>query len=150
MESVYWLIIGIILSVVEIITPGFVVIWFGISAILVSVISYIGVENLTVQVVIFSMSSLTLTALSRTIFKKYFIKSSPGSKLKTSLDKLVDSTGVVIEEINNNKSQGRVLVNSENWAARSSDNSIIKVGNKISVEKIEGIKLIVKVVETPE
>ena len=150
MESVYWLIIGIILSVVEIITPRFVVIWFGISAILVSVISYIGVENLTVQVVIFSMSSLTLTALSRTIFKKYFIKSSPGSKLKTSLDKLVDSTGVVIEEINNNKSQGRVLVNSENWAARSSDNSIIKVGNKISVEKIEGIKLIVKVVETPE
>ena len=90
------------------------------------------------------------SSLTKSFFKKYFIKSSPGSKLKTSLDKLVDSTGVVIEEINNNKSQGRVLVNSENWAARSSDNSIIKVGNKISVEKIEGIKLIVKVVETPE
>lgn len=147
MEALYWLIAGIILSVIEIVTPGFVVIWFGLSAIVVSICAYLGIENLTAQVIIFSISSLTLTALSRTIFKKYFFKVSPGSKIKSSLEKLIGSTGIVIEEINNNESKGRVLVNSENWSARSINNKIITVGTKICVVKIDGIKLIIEPIE---
>ena len=144
MEPLYWLIIGILLSAFEIITPGFVIICFGVSALIVSLLAFLGVSNLTVQVIIFSVLSLLFTVLSRTIFKKYLMKNSNSNKIQSSLEKLIGSHGVVIESINNDNSTGRVMVNSENWAARSVDNSIIEKNSKIKVIKIDGIKLIVE------
>lgn len=148
MEPLYWLIIGILLSAFEIITPGFVIICFGISALIVSLLAFLGVSNLTVQVIIFSVLSLLFTVLSRTIFKKYLMKNSNSNKIQSSLEKLIGSHGVVIESINNDISTGRVMVNSENWAARSVDNSIIEKNSKIKVIKIDGIKLIVEPVKS--
>ncbi|MBQ6270041.1 MAG: NfeD family protein [Bacteroidetes bacterium] len=148
MEPLYWLIIGILLSAFEIITPGFVIICFGVSALIVSLLAFLGVSNLTVQVIIFSVLSLLFTVLSRTIFKKYLMKNSNSNKIQSSLEKLIGSHGVVIESINNDISTGRVMVNSENWAARSVDNSIIEKNSKIKVIKIDGIKLIVEPVKS--
>lgn len=148
MEPLYWLIIGILLSAFEIITPGFVIICFGVSALIVSLLAFLGVSNLTVQVIIFSVLSLLFTVLSRTIFKKYLMKNSNFNKIQSSLEKLIGSHGVVIESINNDISTGRVMVNSENWAARSVDNSIIEKNFKIKVIKIDGIKLIVEPVKS--
>ena len=148
MAPLYWLIIGILLSAFEIITPGFVIICFGVSALIVSLLAFLGVSNLTVQVIIFSVLSLLFTVLSRTIFKKYLMKNSNSNKIQSSLEKLIGSHGVVIESINNDISTGRVMVNSENWAARSVDNSIIEKNSKIKVIKIDGIKLIVEPVKS--
>ncbi len=148
MEPLYWLIIGIILSALEILTPGFVIICFGISALIVALISYLGVDNLVIQSIVFTVFSLVFTLLSRTIFKKYLIRNSENNKIKTSLEKMIGSYGIVAETIDNDKSLGRVLVNSEDWAARSFDNSIIEKDCKIKVKKIDGIKLIVEKIDS--
>ncbi len=144
MEASYWFIIGLILAGLEIIMPGFVIIWFGIGALVVAVCAYLGLDNVTLQAIIFCTVSLILTLSSRTIFKKYFIKKSPGNKIKSSVEKTIGSIGIVETTINNVESQGRVLVNSENWAARSIDDSIIQAKEKVRVIKLDGIKLIVE------
>ncbi|MGI6370291.1 MAG: NfeD family protein [Ignavibacteria bacterium] len=144
MEALYWLIIGLVLSALEIILPGFVIIWFGISAIIVSACAYLGLTSLTFQTILFCSLSLVFTLSSRKVFKKYLIRKSPGNKIQSSVEKIIGSTGIVEETINNIESKGRVLVNSVSWAARSFDNSIIEEKEEIKVIKIDGIKLIVE------
>ena len=39
---------------------------------------------------------------------------------------------------------GRVLVNDMDWAAKSIDDSVYKKGEKVIVEKIEGVKCLVR------
>ena len=51
---------------------------------------------------------------------------------------------VVVEEINNLEGKGQVHVNGIVWSARSSDGSVFKKDERVTVEKIDGVKLIVK------
>ncbi len=150
MNALYWLIAGLLLAVLEIITPGFVIIWFGVAAIIVAFLAYLGLDSMTLQAVIFCVISLALTLMSRTIFKKYFIKNSPGNTVTSSIERLIGSAGVVTETINNDISTGRVLVNSQDWAARSVNNAIFDTGTKVQVIDIDGIKLLVKLENTTD
>ena len=63
------------------------------------------------------------------------------SYVKTNLDSVVGSVGIVDVEIRPNK-QGRVTVLGKDWAAIS--DSLIKAGSKVIILNIEGVKLVVE------
>ena len=50
---------------------------------------------------------------------------------------------MVTERINNELGEGRVRLDGTNWAARSSDGSVIDEGAVVTVREIDGAKLIV-------
>ena len=66
------------------------------------------------------------------------------SKIKTNADALVGKVGRVVEVIDNNKSQGRVIVEGDNWRAETENNEIVKEGEKVEVVKVNSTILIVK------
>ena len=66
-----WLIIGVVLIVLEILIPSFVVIWFGIAALLTGIISC-WVTDLTMQTAIF----VVLSALSFAVGWFGFLKNA--------------------------------------------------------------------------
>lgn len=144
MEFYIWFIIGLGLCALEIATPGFVVLWFGVGAFCAGIAALFGVDNLVMQIVIFSVISIVLLLLSRTMFKNIFLKGSPGAELKTNSEALIGKSGRVTDEINNTESKGRVVVESQDWSARSANNDVIASGTKITVIRTEGAKLIVE------
>lgn len=58
---------------------------------------------------------------------------------------MVGKQGVVLEQIDNLKAEGQVLVSGQEWSARSvKENRIIQKGAVVEVVAISGVKLIVE------
>lgn len=136
MNWVFWLILVIILSIVEIATAGLVSIWFVISGIVVMFISFI-IEDTAILSTIFILLGLVLLVLSRPIVKKL----SKVEGTKTNLERIIGATGIVSEDILKN-SVGEVKVDGKKWSAISKKKCL--KGDTVRVLKIEGVKLIVE------
>ena len=81
------------------------------------------------------MSLLTL------LVTKPFIKKMKFQNVRTNLDRVVGMEGVVTEEISKFEI-GEVKVDGKRWSAKS--DSSISVGDVVEIERIDGVKLIVK------
>jgi len=137
-----WMGLAIILFIAEIVTPGgFVLACLGIGCLASGFISYLGF-GVTIQLLIFSIASLTLFFGIRPFFSKYFLQSV--SKIKTNIDALVEKTGMVSERIDPATCKGRVLVGGEDWKGVSVSDEVINAGTKVTVVRVDGAKLVVK------
>jgi membrane protein implicated in regulation of membrane protease activity len=83
---------------------------------------------------------MTALILTRPFVKKVL----KAKRISTNADQVIGKTAVVIEDIDNDLAAGRVICMGLDWSARSVDGSRIKAGKKATVERIEGVKLIVK------
>src|SRR5437763_16801616 len=93
---VVWTVLGVILIVAEVFTPGFVLLWFGIGALAAALAGLAGLASLPLQFLIFALVSVSLTAASRTIFVTYFSRVRVGSDLKMGVDVLPGTVGTVL------------------------------------------------------
>ncbi len=64
-----WLIISGVFFVLEMITVGFLVFWFGIGALLTAIVS-IFTDNIIIQMAVFVISSTLLLFLTKPLVKK--------------------------------------------------------------------------------
>ena len=67
----------------------------------------------------------------------------------TNADRCVGRTGVVLEDIDNLAATGQVRVCGSVWSARSTDGAPIAAGTTVVVDRIEGVKLMVRTAKTP-
>lgn len=140
MQTMYWLIIFVILLIVEIATLGLTTIWFAAGSLTAFVFGVIGFGT-TVQLVVFLIVSVLLFAITRPIAVKYFNK----ERAKTNAESLIGEQALVIEDIDTVQSVGRVEIRGMEWSAKTDepDGKIAK--NKIVVvDGIQGVKLIVR------
>ena len=87
----YWLILGVVLIVLEILIPSFVVIWFGIAALLTGIISC-WVTDLTMQTAIF----VVLSALSFAVGWFGFLKNAKSrSQAGQGKESILGERGIV-------------------------------------------------------
>ena len=135
---VVWTAAIIIFGVLEGITAQLVSIWFVAGAIAALVSVPLGAPQWLQFAVFFAVSLGVLVAL-RPIIKK---RLTPKQE-KTNADRCLGGDAIVIEEINNILPTGQVKADGKVWTARSSDNSIIPKDTIVTVEKIDGVKLIV-------
>ena len=135
-----WLIITVILIVVEIITLGLTSIWFAGGAFVAGLISLTGAHWL-VQLLVFAVVSTLLFVFTRPFAAKHLMKNVE----KTNVDSLIGQTGLVTQDIDNLNAKGQVKVRGQIWTARSiSDEVKLHEGQKVSIESISGVKVIVK------
>ena len=73
MQTVYWLVIFIVLLIIEIITMGLTTIWFALGALAAFLAGVFGFGT-AVQVGVFLVVSIILLVLTRPIAVKYFNK----------------------------------------------------------------------------
>ena len=64
--------------------------------------------------------------------------------LVVNADGVVGKVAKVIEDIDNLAPSGTVQIDGKEWTARSKDGSVIKKDSLVTIDKIEGVKLIVK------
>lgn len=137
--SLTWMILFIILIFIEIITVNLVSIWFALGA-LVAFIFSLFIENTTWQIAIFVGVSL----LSLLFTKKFVKKLRVNDVVATNLDRVIGLVGIVTEEVNKLE-PGEVKVDGKRWSAIS--NKKIRVGSKVEILSIDGVKLNVKEVK---
>lgn len=137
-----WLGLGIIFLIAEIATPGgFVLACFGISCFVTGFFSFVGF-SFSIQILIFSISSLVLFFSIRRLFPKIFPQSA--NRIQTNVDALIGKIGVVSEMIDPTTGKGRVVVGGEDWKGVSVNDTVIESGNNVRVIKVDGTKLIVQ------
>ncbi len=134
---ILWLIIIFILIVAEVSTVNLVSIWFIASGI-VSLILSIFVDNFFIQFAVFVVLGIILLFTTRSLLER-IIKSN--SDTKTNLDRIIGSTAVVTLAIKKNE-VGEAKVDGKHWSAISKEE--IEIGEEVIIEKIDGVKLIVR------
>lgn len=137
--SFTWMIIFIFLILIELATVSLVSIWLAVGALASFVLSF-WVSNVTWQIAVFIGVSFVSLLLTRK-----FVNKVRGGKIEaTNLDRVIGKIGVVTEEITKLE-PGEVKVDGKKWSAISSKK--IKVGSKVEILAIDGVKLNVKEVK---
>lgn len=140
MSPIYWIIIFIVLLIIEIATLGLTTVWFAAGALAAFLAGILG-AGLAVQIVLFLVVSIVLLVLTRPVALKYF----NNKRQSTNVESMIGRQGVVLETIDTIKSQGLVEVDGETWSARTDEpEGVIPKDTVVSVEGVQGVKLIVK------
>lgn len=135
-STVVWAILGIILVVAEIFTSTFVLLFLGISAIIIAVIKFFGLDHLGTELIIFAILSLAGIFL----FRKKFVE---GLQVKGhfSIDgeqKLVLTTAIPAHGSASVDYQGTT------WTAVNESDEDYAKGRTVIIDRTEGIKLILR------
>jgi len=145
---VLWFILGAILIVAEIFTSGFVLLWFGIGALVAALAGFIGIDSLIIQFLIFATISISLTAASRTIFINYFSREKTGQSLRSGVDALPGKIGTVVSSSKGALQEGAVKVFGSTWTAYPAPGEPpLEAGERVCVESVEGASIYVKRVD---
>ncbi|WBW98260.1 NfeD family protein [Oceanirhabdus sp. W0125-5] len=135
-----WLFILILFLVVEAVSSALVSIWFCFGA-LAAWICSIFTDSIGIQITIFFIVSILALIFTRPIIKK-LIKSKGETRTNCSL--LIGESGVVTEEIDNIRGLGAIKIKGNVWSAISLNDEKITKDTIVIVERIEGVKLIVR------
>lgn len=140
-----WAILGIILLAVEVGTGTFDILWFGIAAIVMAFLLHLFPslsEKTAIQLIIYSLLSLTSLA----IWRFYYKKNETHSRVGQSQGLEIGRVGTLLSDCGPSKS-GKIrftqgLMGAKEWPVVA-DNDIAK-GGKAEVIAVEGNSLRVK------
>lgn len=133
----HWAVLGIGLIIAELAIPAFFIVWFGLGALLVSLVLLVAPSlSLTAQLLTWTLASVAMVALWFRIFKPGMHK----TKIGMSDSNIVGEVGMLIRDVEPfQKGQVRFqkpLVGSEVWECISDET--IKSGERVRVLGIEG------------
>ncbi|MCB6994112.1 NfeD family protein [bacterium 210820-DFI.6.37] len=136
--AVIWLIAAAVFGVIEALTLGLTTIWFAGGAIAASIAAMAG-ASLPVQAVVFLALSILLLYFTRPLAKK---KLKVGSE-KTNVDALVGKKALITVAIPP-MGTGQAKVDGLIWTAAAKESrQPIEAGTTVTIDRIEGVKLIV-------
>lgn len=134
-----WLIVFAIAFVLEICTVQLVSIWFCVGAFFAEIAKLLGCTSVVQFVIFISISCILLV-----LFYPFVRKSLKKKTFNFNAGKVVGKNAIVVQKIDNTSGEGQVKVEGEIWSAKSQSGEIIPENETVYVEKIEGVKLIVK------
>ena len=135
----FWIAVTIVFVIVEVATTQLVTIWFALGSVAALLACTLKAE-LYLQIIIFAVVSTLALVLTRPLVKKLSHKEF----LPTNADRNIGKSATVTETIDNIAGTGAVKIDGNIWTARSSDDTVIEKDTIVTVEKIDGVKLIVK------
>ena len=137
-----WSVLAVAFLVLEACTVAMVSLWFAIGAAAALVLSLLGAA-FWIQTAAFLVVSGVLLALLRPMMRKY-VKIT-----KTNVDSVLGMEGLVTESIDNVSYQGQVKLGGMTWSARSTSGAPISAGTRVTVDRVEGVKVFVSPAKVP-
>ena len=141
MNGMVWTWLGVmaVSAFVEAATLTLVSIWFAAGALAATFAAYAG-ASLTVQLILFVGVSIAACVAVRPLARRF----GAPNVVPTNADRLLGAEARVTEEIDNAAPSGAVYVDGKTWTARSSGGERIPAGELVEIERMEGVKLIVR------
>ena len=144
---IIWTVLGVILIIAEVFTPGFVLLWFGVGALAAGLAAVFGF-GLPLQFLVFIAVSVVLTALSRTIFVNYFSKPDDSPAHRFGADSMPGQVGTVVTSSRGAMQEGAVKVFGSVWTAYPAEGEgPLEAGERVTVERIQGASIYVRRIE---
>lgn len=137
-DVLLWLGATVILFIAEAITVNLVTIWFALGALAAFIAAICGAQ-MWLQIVLCLVVTVITLIFTRPLAKKHL----NGKREATNADVVIGKTAVVTEDIDNIAAMGAVTCMGKVWTARSLNDEKFSVGDEVTVEKIQGVKLIV-------
>lgn len=143
-SALFWFLLGIFFLLVEIIHYGFIFFFFGISAFIVAILTWLGItDSLTFQLLIFiSTSLLSLFVLRNKLSIVFKGKISRKLEPSQSLDNVKGEKAIVVSTIIPNKLDGKVELYGTIWEAQSEE--VIEKGSVVEIVERINLTLLVK------
>jgi inner membrane protein len=134
----YWILLGLLLAAIEIVTPGgFFFIFFAVSALLIGVLDVLGVlESDALQWGLFSVLSLACLAF----FRKPLLERMNEGQRPDTVDSLVGELAVASAQIASGQ-HGRGEVRGTTWTVRNVDAAPVEPGERCRVVAVQGLEL---------
>ena len=136
-----WVLVGFVLTLIELTTPGgFYFLFFGVSSLVIGLLKGIGlVSDPTVEWLLFSVTSI----LALLLFRKPLLKRLHPDAAPDLVDTLIGETALVIDDIPAS-GFGKVELRGTAWNARNGGNESLTRGQRCTVERVEGLSLWVR------
>jgi membrane protein implicated in regulation of membrane protease activity len=136
--AVAFVILAVVLSALEIVAPGFVLLPFGLGAGVAAVAGFLGAPPL-VQLVVFLIASFAFYLGLRPLARR-LDEVTPADGIGAT--RLLGVSGVVLEPIAAGET-GLVRIDREEWRAESEDEQVLVPGMSIRVTAVRGTRVIV-------
>ena len=143
--AILWAGLVVVFLIVEAACPIHLVsLWFAAGALTAAIVAWLG-GAIWLQATLFVAVSCALLAALWPLVRKYL---NP-KVTATNVDSLIGAIAIVTEDIHNIEATGHVKLNGMPWAARSTTGDPIEAGTKVTIDRIEGVKVFVTPVEVP-
>lgn len=141
-NELLWFVVGLVLLLAEFVTPGFIIIFFGLGAWVISLLLWLGVDiSFTTQLFVFLVVSVALLG----VFRKYVKEYSQGKVTKADASHPIGDVkgekAITLSDIQPNVVGGKVEFNGTLWNAESD----VAISKGTTVEIVERNNLILKV-----
>ena len=139
----HWLAVGLVLVALEVsVASGFYILFFGVSAIVISVLSLLGIAGpLWIQFFLFSV----LSVVSLLFFRSPLLRWMKLDRASPDIDSLVGEEGVALDDLPPGE-LARVELRGTVWSARNISAVALPKGNRCVVVRVDRLTLLV----TPE
>lgn len=135
--TVLWIVSAVLFAIIECATVQLVSIWFCISSV-VSAVVYYFTKSAMISITVFTVLSAVLILATRPAVRRVInTKHQP-----TNADRIIGRNAVVTTKIDPILNLGQIKVGGQVWSAKS--DCIIPEGETVRIEKIEGVKAVVK------
>lgn len=147
MDSIYWLLLFIILLVIEILTLGLTTIWFAGGALAAFIASLFLNNLIEMEISVFIVVSICLLLFTRPLAVRYLNQKT----VRTNTDVLIGQRVRVTERIDNLAGTGAAMAEGKIWTARAKhDGERFEPGETAMVCEIRGVKVILEKTESEE
>ena len=141
LDCMVWVWLGVVAfsAFLEASTMALVSIWFAAGALAATFAAYAG-ATLTAQLMLFVGVAIVCCLAVRPLARRFIAPRI----VPTNADRLLGWEARVTEDIDNSVPSGAVYVDGKTWTARSAGGEVIPAGELVEVERMEGVKLIVR------
>jgi inner membrane protein len=136
-----WILLGFLLLLVELLTPGgLYLLFFGVAAIVVGMLAGLTLAGPQwMQWLLFSCLSIVTLSL----FRRPLLKRLRPATMGSEVDSLVGETAVVLEEMAAG-AIGKVELRGSAWSAQNVSEFPMASGQRCKVERVDGLMLLVR------
>lgn len=136
-----WILLGFLLLLAELLTPGgLYLLFFGAAAIVVGLLAGLNLIGPDwMQWLMFSI--LSVVALS--LFRRPLLKRLRPASLGNEVDKLVGETAIALEDLAVD-AIGKAELHGSAWSARNVGGNLLTRGQRCTVERVDGLMLCVR------
>lgn len=135
----HWLLLGLLLMVGELATPGgFYIVFFGLGAFLTGIVALAGVESVPVQMLLFTVLSVSGLLLFRSRVLTWMQRDPQAP----AVDAVVGEVATTLDALAPG-AIGRVELRGASWSARNTSAESLTAGSRCRVTGLEGLLLLV-------
>ena len=136
----HWLVLGLLLVLFELATPGgFYIVFFGLGAVLVGILAAGGWAGpVWVQILLFAVISVTTLLL----FRSRVLKWMQLDPQRPAVDELVGQISIVLTAMAPGD-VGKVELRGSAWNARNVSDGVLSAGTRSRVMRVDGLMLMV-------